>query len=66
MVNYLITMGLVIWFIINLIAIICYVTILFEDIIDSLTIKLLVVILGFILIFSSCYWWVYCISSFNI
>ena len=66
MLNFFIAMGLVAWFLINFIATIIYVVILFEDMIDSLTIKLLVAILGFILVFSSCYWWVYCIDIFNI
>jgi len=67
MLNFLITMGLVAWFIINLVAIIIYVIIFFEDSTywQAPIYKLIAVVLGFILVFSSCYWWVYCIGSFN-
>ena len=67
MINYLITMGLVIWFLINFIATIIYVVILFEDSVYWRVpiYKLITFILGFILVFSLWYWWVYCIGIFN-
>ena len=65
MINFLITLGLVLWFIINLIAVICYVVIISEGCIEQSIPYWIFVAFGFIFIFSSWYWWVISVSIFN-
>ena len=65
MINFLITLGLVLWFAANIIAIICYVVVIFEDVIEQSILYWVGFVFGFIAIFTSWYWWVYCVNIFN-
>ena len=65
MINFLITLGLVLWFIINLITVIWYVVVISEDCIEQSIPRWIFVAFGFIVIFSSWYWWVISVSIFN-
>lgn len=65
MITYLIILGLVLWFVANIIALICYVIVIFEDAIDSSIFYWLFFIFGFIVVFTSWYWWGYCLYILN-
>ena len=65
MINFLITLGLVLWFIINLIITICYVVVSSEDCIEQSIPYWIFVAFGFIFIFSSWYWWIISVNIFN-
>lgn len=65
MINFLITLGLALWYIINLIITICYVIIIFDNRTEQSIPCWIFFTFGFIFIFSSWYWWVISVSIFN-
>lgn len=64
MLNFLIILGLITWFIINLILVVCYVIVVSNNIIESSILYWLTIIFGHILIYISWYWLIYFINIY--